>query len=123
MLRASNRSERAATSASIGSLSSRSYSALRGWNQARALLSASSARNWIASGRNPAKAGARVAMTKSSGKRGSESTPPRSPPTYRPLAVDLPGQLELADRAPVAVDEPPLHAGRPVRPVRQEIRD
>src|SRR4029079_13346253 len=39
--------------ASNGSLSSRSYSALRGWNQPRSLFTARSARNWIASGEKP----------------------------------------------------------------------
>jgi hypothetical protein len=32
----------------MGSLISRSYSALRGWNQARSLLAARSAMNWMA---------------------------------------------------------------------------
>ena len=52
--RASNRSASATHSASSGCLRSRSYSALRGWNQARSLFSARSARNWMASGRKPA---------------------------------------------------------------------
>src|SRR5438093_4747063 len=64
--RASRRSARAATIASNGSLSSRSYSALRGWNQARSLFTARSARNWIAAGEKPAKGGAAMAIEGSS---------------------------------------------------------
>src|SRR5438876_7379079 len=60
--RASRRSARAAIMTSNGSLSSRSYSALRGWNQARSLLTARSARNWIAAGEKPANGGAAMAI-------------------------------------------------------------
>src|SRR5216117_1345309 len=74
--RASRRSARAATIASNGSLSSRSYSALRGWNQARSLFTARSARNWMAAGEKPAKGGAASAITRSSDR--PESTPRRS---------------------------------------------
>jgi len=53
MPRAANRSPSATLNASSGSFNSRAYSALRGWNQARSLLRASSTRKWMASGRNP----------------------------------------------------------------------
>src|SRR5690349_14073836 len=64
MSRARNSASSASHSSSIGRLRSASYSALRGWNQARSLLAASSARKSIASGRNPVNvAGVATAMT------------------------------------------------------------
>src|SRR6185295_18095404 len=63
MSRRRNWSSTATQSSSIGVFRSRSYSALRGWNHARSLLAARSARNWIASGRKPVKVGDATAMT------------------------------------------------------------
>src|SRR3954449_6137857 len=56
MSRARNSASSATHSSSIGRLTSRSKSALRGWNQSRELFSARSTRNWIAPGSKPAKA-------------------------------------------------------------------
>jgi hypothetical protein len=48
--------------ASIGSFRSRSNSALRGWNQARSLFAARSARNWIPAREKPVNGGESAAM-------------------------------------------------------------
>ncbi len=62
---ARNDASSATQSCSIGSFRRRSYSALRGWNHARSLFWASSARKSIASGENPPKVDAAMVMTDS----------------------------------------------------------